>query len=52
MKFIRYRFYINGWEESESYFMRICEPTRDELDRMAEGEIIYKDGNRYYIVSA
>ena len=43
------KFYINGWEESHDYFMRIGRFGKDEIRRMIEGEVIEKDGNRFYI---
>lgn len=43
------RFYINGWEEGYEYFCRIGRFTRDEWREIRNGEVVSKNGNRFYM---
>ena len=45
----RLKFFINGWEEGEGYFREIGRFGKASMDRMAAGEIIERDGNRFHI---
>lgn len=45
----RLKFFINGWEESEGYFREIGRFGKASMDRMATGETIEKNGNRFRI---
>lgn len=43
------RFYINGWEESRSYFKDVGGFTDDSMEQMSSGETIKKNGNTFSI---
>jgi hypothetical protein len=44
------KFYINGWEESMEYFMRIGHFSAADIKRMAlDGSVVEKNGNRFYV---
>ena len=45
----RLKFFINGWEESEGYFREIGRFGKASMDRMAAGETIERDGDRFHI---
>ena len=49
MAYVAYRYYINGWRYGAQYFLSF-RFTRDELNRMADGEIIKKDGNEFWMI--
>lgn len=44
------KYCINGWEESRSYFMSFGF-TRDEIERMENGETIEREENTFSIDS-
>ena len=46
---MRITFFINGWRESKSYFYGSGKFTRDEIDKLNNGEIVKKNGNEYRI---
>lgn len=43
------KYYINGWEESKSYFMSFGF-TKQEKEDMISGEIIVRSDNEFSIV--
>lgn len=43
------RYFINGWEETREYFLRVGEFTRAECKKLAEGKIIIKDENTFFV---
>lgn len=49
MKSLFYKYFINGWPESEEYFCERGRFTRDEKKRLKAGETIEKDGNKYSV---
>ena len=49
MRSLFYRYYINGWQESEEYFCERGRFTLDEKKRLKAGETIKKDGNTYAV---
>ena len=45
-------YYINGWEESRKYFLSILGSiSASEFAKLENGEVLEKDGNRFYIVT-
>ena len=49
MRDLFYRYYINGWRESEEYFCERGRFTLDEKKRLKAGETISKDNNTYSV---
>ena len=45
----RLKFFINGWEEGEGYFREIWRFGKASMDRMATGETIERDGDKFRI---
>ena len=44
------KYYINGWQESKSYFLSFGF-TEKELEELKNGKIIEKENNTFYIVT-
>ena len=43
------RYFINGWQESKSYFYDIGRFTEEEKERLESGEVLEKNGNTFHI---
>lgn len=43
------KYYINGWQESRSYFMSVGHFTTYEMNALLNGETVIKNGNEFYI---
>lgn len=49
MKSLFYRYYINGWQESEEYFCECGRFTDHEKIRLKNGETVEKNGNSFCV---
>lgn len=45
---MKYLYYINGWEESRSFFMSFGF-TKDEIEKMMNGEVIKRYDNEFWM---
>lgn len=43
------RYYINGWEESRSYFKSVGRFTEEEKEKLKKGETVEKHGDTFRI---
>ena len=44
------KYYINGWRYGRSYFLSFGF-TREEYDRMVNGEVIRRGANEFWIIT-
>lgn len=43
------KYYINGWQESRSYFMSVGHFTTYEINALLNGDIVKKNGNEFWV---
>ncbi len=43
------RYMVNGWSEKETYFLSIGHFTEEEMNALADGETVTKNGNMFYM---